>query len=153
VVAPKETRGKRRIIKPFSIHPHADDIELCPVHCFAVLRDHPTLQARSASSMLFVKSNNIHQALSASTISTWLHREYISLCTTEANVSIRSLAASRALDLGVSQENIVALGNWASADTFVRHYQRNQMARVDFTSTVLSNDDEFHDAVESFSLD
>jgi hypothetical protein len=150
VVAPKETRNKRRIIKPFTIYPHADDVELCPVHCFKALRDHPALQARPSQSKLFVKSNNIHQPLSASTISTWLHREFISLCTNEPGVSIRSLASSRALDRGVSLDNIVALGNWASSDTFVRHYQRNQMAQVDFTTTVLSTQDEFFDASDSF---
>ncbi|KAG0780590.1 hypothetical protein G6F16_012240 [Rhizopus arrhizus] len=150
VVAPKETRGKRRIIKPFSVHPHAEDLELCPVQCFKALRDHPALQARPTHSNLFVKSNKINQPLSASTISTWLHREFISLCTDEPGVSIQSLASSRALDYGISLDNIVALGNWASSDTFVRHYQRNQMAEVDFTSTVLSSQDEFFDANDSF---
>ncbi|KAI8640827.1 hypothetical protein BD408DRAFT_469182 [Parasitella parasitica] len=120
------------------------------LQCFKALRDHPDLQARPVHSNLFVKSHNIKQPLSASTISTWLHREFISLCTDEPGVSIRSLASSRALDQGVSLDNIVALGNWASSDTFVRHYQRNQMAQVDFTSTVLSSQDEFFDATDSF---
>lgn len=30
-VSPKETRNKRRIDKPFIIHPHASDPELCPI--------------------------------------------------------------------------------------------------------------------------
>ncbi|CEP20151.1 hypothetical protein [Parasitella parasitica] len=63
VVAPKETRGKRSIIKPLSIHPHAEDFELCPVQCFKALR------ARPIHSKLSVKSNNINQPLSASTMS------------------------------------------------------------------------------------
>ncbi|KAL7315730.1 hypothetical protein PS15m_004910 [Mucor circinelloides] len=137
VVAPKETRGKRRIIKPFTIHSHATDGELCPVQCFKALRDHPALSSRPSGSKLFVKSNNIHQALSASsTMSSWLH------------------PSSRALDLGVSRENIVALGNnWASSDTFINHYQRNHMAQIDFTSTVLSEPtDEFYDASTDFPL-
>ncbi|KAI8327859.1 hypothetical protein BC941DRAFT_364311, partial [Chlamydoabsidia padenii] len=131
VVAPKETRGKRPVCS------------------------HPALVNRPTSAQLFVNSNNIHQPLVSATISSWLHREFISLCTNETGVSIRSLASSRALDLGVSRENIVALGNWASSSTFVNHYQRNQMASVDFTSTVLSGSvqDEFYDASESFSLD
>ncbi|KAG1078843.1 hypothetical protein G6F42_024056 [Rhizopus arrhizus] len=89
VVAPKETRGKRRIIKPFTIHPHAEDFELCPVQCFEALRDHPALQARPTHSKLFVKSNNINQPLSASTISTRLHHTFISLCTDEPGISLR----------------------------------------------------------------
>ncbi|KAG1437636.1 hypothetical protein G6F56_013009 [Rhizopus delemar] len=149
VVAPKETRNKRRIIKPFTIHPHTEDVELCPIKCFQALRDHPALQGRPANSNLLVKSNNVNQPVSASTVSTWLHKHFISLCTTEPGVSIRSLASSRALDLGVPQGSITALGNWASSDTFVRHYQRNQMALVDFTSTVLSSQDKFFDASDS----
>ncbi|CEP09069.1 hypothetical protein [Parasitella parasitica] len=150
VVAPKETRGKRRIIKPFTVHPHASDIELSPVQCFKALQDHPALASRPSGSQLFVKSNLINQPLSSSTISSWLHEEFIQLCTSESNVSVRSLASSRASDSGISRDNIVALGNWASSETFVRHYQRNQMAHVDFTSTVLSSQDEFFDANDSF---
>ncbi|KAI8079703.1 uncharacterized protein B0P05DRAFT_469915 [Gilbertella persicaria] len=122
VVAPKETRGKRRIIKPFTVHSHASDIELCPVQCFKALRDHPGLASRPSGSQLFVKSNLINQPLSSSTISSWLHKEFIQLCTSESNVSVRSLASSRALDSGISRDNIVALGKWASSETFVRHY-------------------------------
>lgn len=47
VVAPKETRKKRRIIKPFTVHPHTSDIELCPVKCFEAIRNHPDLVALS----------------------------------------------------------------------------------------------------------
>ncbi|KAK4514797.1 uncharacterized protein ATC70_002402 [Mucor velutinosus] len=94
VVAPKETRRKRRIIKPFTIHPHASDIELCPVQCFKALRAHPGLASRPPGSQLFVKSHLIQQPLSSSTISSWLHRDFIALCTSEPNVSIRSLASS-----------------------------------------------------------
>ena len=154
VVAPKETRRKRRIIKPFTVHPHASDAELCPVQCFKALRDHPGLASRSPGSQLFVKSHIIQQPLSSSTISTWLHRNFIALCTSEPNVSIRSLASSRALDLGVSRDNIVTLGNWTSSTTFENHYQRNQMAQVDFTTTVLADPlDQFYDASDNFSLD
>ena len=151
VVSPKETRNKRRIIKPFTIHPHKSNIELCPVHCFTALRDHPSLASRPADSHLFVKSHIISQPLSSSTLSSWLHREFISLSTNEPRVSIRSLASSRALDQGVSIDNIVSLGNWASSSTFQDHYQRNQMATVDFTSTVLSGsfEDEFFDASDT----
>lgn len=156
VVAPKETRGKRRIIKSFRVHLHATDHELCPIKCFKAVRGHPALIFCPSGSNLFVKSNNIHQPLSSSTLFSWLHRHFIALCTTESGVSIRSLASSRALDLGVSRDDIVTPGNWATSSTFVNHYQRNQMANVvDFTSTVLSapSQDEFFDAMDSFSLD
>ena len=122
VVSPKETRKKRRIIKPFTVHPHQDDIELCPVECFKALQMHPSLAARPERSQLFVKSHLISHPLSSSTLSSWLHREFISLSTNESRVSIRSLASSRALDQGVSMENIASLGNWASSSTFQEHY-------------------------------
>ncbi|KAK4514699.1 uncharacterized protein ATC70_002301 [Mucor velutinosus] len=153
VVAPKENRRKRRIIKPFTIHPHTSDIELCPVQGFKALHDHSGLASRPPGSQLFVKSHLIQQSLSSSTISSWLHRDFIALCTSEPNVSIRSLAYSRVLDLGVSRDDIVILGNWTSSSTIENHYQRNQMAQVDFTSTVLSDPlDQFFDAHEDFSL-
>ncbi|KAG2228482.1 hypothetical protein INT48_008098, partial [Thamnidium elegans] len=150
VVAPKETRKKRRIIKSFTVHPHNTDIELCPVRCFKALRDHSSLASRSDDSHLFVKSHIPSQPLS-STLSTWLHREFISLSTSESRVTMRSLASSRALDKGVSIDNIVSLGNWASSSTFQDHYRRNQMATVDFTSTVLSGsfEDKFFDASDT----
>ncbi|KAI8640251.1 hypothetical protein BD408DRAFT_321070, partial [Parasitella parasitica] len=77
---------------------------------------------------LFVKPHLIQQPLSSSTMSTWPHCDFIALCTREPNVFIRSLASSRALDLGVSRDTIVTLGNRASSSTVENHYQRNRMA-------------------------
>ncbi|KAG1084123.1 hypothetical protein G6F42_021926 [Rhizopus arrhizus] len=82
----------------------------------------PAFVSRFHGSYLFVKSNNIHQLLCSSTLPSWLHRQFIVLCTTESGVSIRSLASSRALDLrGVSRDDIMTLGNWAISRTFVNH--------------------------------
>jgi hypothetical protein len=155
VVSPKETRKKRRIIRRFTVHPYTSDQGLCRVQYFKALRDHPDLQARPANSQLFIKSDNIRQLLSASTLFSWLHREFISLSTSELRVSIRSLMSSRALDQGVSMDHIMTLGNWALSGAFQDHYQLNQIAMIDFTTTVIavSNDDEFFDASDNFSLD
>jgi hypothetical protein len=155
VVAPKETRKKRRIIKPYTIHPHRSEQSLCPVECFRVLSLHPAFSTRPANSNLFVRSNNVNKPLTSSTLSSWLHREFIALCTQEPGVSIRSLASSRALALGISQADIVTLGNWTSSATFQNHYLRDHMATIDFTSAVLSGDPEdvFVDASDSLSLD
>ena len=78
-------------------------------------------------------------------------------------MSIGSLASSRALDQGVAMQDILSLGDRASSDTFQNHYQQNQMARIDFTTTVLSSgtglddttsptDDEYFDAENSFGM-
>ncbi|CEP10477.1 hypothetical protein [Parasitella parasitica] len=96
---------------PVSIH--KPTIDISPVLLFALsiasrpttsIRDHLGLVSRPPGSQLFVKSHIIRQPLPSSTISTWLHRNFIALCTSEPNVSIRSLASSRALDLGVSRD-------------------------------------------------
>ncbi|KAG0731824.1 hypothetical protein G6F23_014925 [Rhizopus arrhizus] len=96
-------------------------------------------------------------SVTRTTISSWLHRRFISLSTTEPHVSIRSLASSAALDKGVDLQDIVTLGNWTSSDTFRQHYQRNHMADVNFTNTVLDHavkDMEiFYDAEEDWTLD
>ncbi|KAG1146995.1 hypothetical protein G6F37_004388 [Rhizopus arrhizus] len=103
------------------------------------------------------RANNINQPVLSSTISSWLHRCFILLSTTEPRVSIRSLAFSAALDKGVDLQDIVILDNWTSSNTFRQHYQRNHMADVNFTNTVLDHavkDMEiFYDAEEDWTLD
>lgn len=108
MIAPKKTRGKKRqVIRPFTVRPHATDImeERRPaVQCFKALRDHPRLASSPCGfQLLFTKSNNINQPLSSSTMSFWLHCEFIALYTSsKQRVTIRSLASFCALvDLGV----------------------------------------------------
>ncbi|ORE01949.1 hypothetical protein BCV72DRAFT_319668 [Rhizopus microsporus var. microsporus] len=88
-----------------------------------LLRDHPHLQGRMANSLLFLHANNIRKPVVSHTISSWLHHNFISKCTTESCVSIRSLASFTALGNGVSLQDIVSPGNWASSDTFQQYYQ------------------------------
>ncbi|KAG1166921.1 hypothetical protein G6F36_012762 [Rhizopus arrhizus] len=76
--------------------------------------------------------------------------EELSRILDEPRVSIRSRTSSAALDKGVDLQDIVALGNWASSETFRAHHQRHHMATVNFASMVLDHaDDEkdiFYDA-------
>lgn len=115
VLALKETRGKRRIIKPLTTGPHATaDMELCLLQCFKTFRDHPRLVFHPfGCQQHFVKSNDINQALSFSTMLSWLHREFIAaLCTSKQGVTIQSLELFPTLDLvGVSMDNVVALAH------------------------------------------
>lgn len=147
--SPKERRQKRRIIKNFRVHPHRDP-ELFPVQCFTTLRNHPHLQDRNRGPMLFVEATKFQQPVASHTTSSWLHRNFIPLSTSEPRVSIRSRTSSAALDKGVDLQDIVALGNWASSETFRAHHQRHHMATVNFASMVLDHaDDEkdiFYDA-------
>ncbi|KAG2189636.1 hypothetical protein INT46_005487 [Mucor plumbeus] len=71
VNAPKEKRKKRRIIKPFTIHPDSSDVELCPIQFFKASKNHSALLTKYIGSNLFViQSNLIQQPLSANTLST-----------------------------------------------------------------------------------
>ncbi|KAI7851181.1 hypothetical protein BDC45DRAFT_445984, partial [Circinella umbellata] len=48
---PKERRGGRPIIKRITIHSHRTQQSFCPVHAFAILRDHP--QARNTVLLIY----------------------------------------------------------------------------------------------------
>ncbi|ORE02525.1 hypothetical protein BCV72DRAFT_215075, partial [Rhizopus microsporus var. microsporus] len=138
VVSSKETRDHRRIIKPFTIFPN-QDYSLCPVRTFIALRDHPSLSHFSTCSSLFVNSRCPQEPLATSTISTWL-RSMIRISTEERNVSVRSIASSLALRLGIPKEDIVTLRNWTNSSTFENHYQREHMPCFNFTQILLSTD-------------
>ncbi|CEP09124.1 hypothetical protein [Parasitella parasitica] len=162
VVAPKETRGHRRIIKPFHVCAHAD----------------PLLHDPERERLLVNTTLPGHE-LQATTISTW-HRRFLRLSTPE-HVSVRSLASSLALKNGIPYDQImqvltytpqasdgktlcesshyanpsimalcinihlqdvsvvVTQGNWVSSIiTFKQHYHRDQLATHDFSAAVLS---------------
>jgi hypothetical protein len=138
VVAPKETRQRRRIIKDYTVRSHSDP-DLCPVHLFQVLQTHPTWCSMAGrSTTLFFSDRGA--PISSGTLSKWLHRRFISKVTSEPT-TLRSLASSAALDSSISKEDIVALGNWNNSSVFDNHYHRNHMLSVNFTSTLLTSPD------------
>ncbi|KAI8640282.1 hypothetical protein BD408DRAFT_452710 [Parasitella parasitica] len=112
------------------------------------------LPKRNARNILYCssKSNNIRKPLAAATISSWLHKHFISKSIAESRLSIRSLASSSAMESGIQLDDLVTLGNWASSDALANHYQRNHMTTIDFTSTTLSasTTEGFFDAAASF---
>ncbi|CEP17814.1 hypothetical protein [Parasitella parasitica] len=159
-ISPQRLQQKLAFLLAMSAFMRPSDLARIPfASCHisnSVLSLHSAFLTRPSNSNIFFNSNNAQKPLTSSTLSSWLYREFISLCTSEPGVSIRSLASSRALALGISQADIVTLGNWTSSDTFRNHYLRDHMATVDFTSTVLSDDttdNVFVDAFDSLSLD
>ncbi|KAJ8658501.1 hypothetical protein O0I10_005854 [Lichtheimia ornata] len=70
VVAPKEKRNGRRIVKVVRIKPYPQDATLCPV-TFEALRDHPNTVNRPPGA-LFISTTNARVAASCDTISRWL---------------------------------------------------------------------------------
>ena len=137
VVAPKERRKSRRILKPFTIYPLANSA-LCPVYTFICVRDHRLLLSRRPQNVLFVNAKQPRKPVTISTIGTWL-RNLIKMSTQEPGVSVRSLASSIALHHGIPLDDIVTLGNWSSSTTFHNHYRRQHMSMVDFSRALLGS--------------
>jgi hypothetical protein len=71
VVAPKELRAGRRIVKSLSIRKNDNFKELCPVCTFISLKSHPAAVKRPCNKLL-VNSKNPAKLLRTTTISTWL---------------------------------------------------------------------------------
>ncbi|KAG1627672.1 hypothetical protein G6F44_012128 [Rhizopus delemar] len=103
-----EKRKKQRIIKTLTVHPHAHNSSLCPVAAFIALHDHTIASSVRPPSSLFVKSTNPNRPVQSTTISTWI-RNLVKLSTSEKKVSLRSVAASLALDNGMPLQDIITL--------------------------------------------
>ncbi|KAI9338902.1 hypothetical protein BD770DRAFT_306759, partial [Pilaira anomala] len=133
---PKEKRGRRMIVKTFQVKAH-HEIHLCPVDtCHFYLNKRPNCSA----STLFVNSLRPNKPISVRTIQGWLTR-LLRLSTTEHRVSIRSIASSLALQVGIPKDDIVTLGNWASSLTFEQHYRREHLSQFDFTNSLITHMD------------
>lgn len=130
ILAPKETRGGRRIVKQLLIQPLPVDSTLCPVSAFEALRDHPAAASRPSDS-LFVNSIRPSSPVHVSTISGWLRRllsrsSALSPTAIESSLpSLRSVASNLALVNGASLEEVLVMGNWSSSTVFDNHYRRS----------------------------
>ncbi|KAI9325898.1 hypothetical protein BD770DRAFT_405131, partial [Pilaira anomala] len=83
---PKEKRGRRHIIKSFSVKAHANP-RLCPVKTFLTMNSQ---RPQSSVASLFLHSLQPHKELSTRTIQSWISK-LIKLSTTEKRVSLRSV--------------------------------------------------------------
>ncbi|KAG2228466.1 hypothetical protein INT48_008777 [Thamnidium elegans] len=149
VNCPKEKRGRRMIVKTFQVKAHQEP-QLCPVNaCSVYLQKRPACTATT----LFVNSLRPNNPISVRTIQGWLTK-LLHLSTSENRVSIRSIASSLALQVGIPKEDIVTLGNWTSSTTFENHYRREHLSQFDFTNSLISymdidnsdDNEEFFDA-------
>lgn len=64
----------------------------------------------------------------------------IRLSTEEKRVSLRYIASSLALQLGIPKDDIVTKGNRASSTTFENHYRREHLSSFDFTNTLITSE-------------
>ena len=102
-------------------------INLCPVfYLKAYLRCTESYRMKPdgscVTSLFFLGSNSQHQPVCAKTITSWV-REV--LCVAKVHMSLGSLwgvAASAALEGGVSLVTILQAGDWARVSTPARHY-------------------------------
>ncbi|KAG1276268.1 hypothetical protein G6F66_012584 [Rhizopus arrhizus] len=86
VVAPKERRAGRRIIRPFRLYNHQDP-SLCPVATFQAIKDRLAhLIPQPTVTSFFVNTNMTTQIVKVTTISSWIRR-LIRLSTSEPRVS------------------------------------------------------------------
>lgn len=136
VVAPKELRAGRRIVKSLSIRKNDNFKELCPVRTFIALKSHPAAVKRPSNKLL-VNCKNPAKLLRTTTISTWL-RNLMRLSTSQKPIpSVRSVASDLALARGAPLSDVVTMGNWSSTDVFNNHYRRQRLQRQNITNFVL----------------
>lgn len=143
VVAPKEKRKGRRIVKVVRIKSYPQDATLCPVTAFEALRDHPNTVNRPPGA-LFISTTNARVAASCDTISRWL-RNVVSRSINSSSSSsdssrqptMRSVASDLALQRGIPLDEVITHGNWASSMMFDNHYRRSRHISSDITSSVL----------------
>lgn len=140
VVAPKEKRNGRRIVKVVRIKPYPQDATLCPVTAFEALRDHPNTVHRPPGA-LFISTTNARVAASCDTISRWLRnvvsRSINSSSSASRRPAMRSVASDLALQHGIPLDDVITHGNWASSMMFDNHYRRSRHISSDITSSVL----------------
>jgi hypothetical protein len=136
VVAPKELRAGRQIVKTLTIRRNDNFKELCPVRSFKALKSHP-LASKRQSNKLLVNSKDPSRPLKTTTISTWL-RSLIHLSTSIKPIpSVRSVASDLALARGASLAYVVIMGNWSSTEVFHNHYRRQRLQKQNITKFVL----------------
>jgi hypothetical protein len=136
VIAPKELRAGRRIIKTLTIRRNDNFKELCPVRTFRALKSHP-LAIKRPSNKLLVNSKNPTKLLKTTTISTWL-RNLMRLSTSQKPIpSVRSVASDLALARGAPLTDVITMGNWSSTGVFDNHYRRQRLQRQNLTNFVL----------------
>ncbi|CAO3686573.1 unnamed protein product [Umbelopsis vinacea] len=122
VVATKELRAGRRIVKSLSIRKNDNFKEMRPVRTFIALKSHPAAVKRPCNKLL-VNSKNPAKLLRTTTISTWL-RNLMRLSTSQKPIpSVRLVASDLALARGAPLSDVVTMRNWPSTDVFNNHYR------------------------------
>ena len=112
------------------------NVNLCPVfYLKAYLKHTESFRKKSDGShvtSLFLGNNRQHWPVCAKTISSWVQKV---LCVAKAHMSLGSLwgvAASAALEAGVSLVTILQAGDWTRVSTPARHYFSTYITTMDW---------------------
>jgi len=126
-----------------------DDTVVCPVQAIA---DYYVRRSEysTKSTKFFVSTKPPHDGAKKDTIANWVKRLLVA-AGVDTRVykthSCRSAATSKALDLGLPLQTVLAAGDWSSQTTFFRHYRKEILqafpsgdpAEVDVGNILLSN--------------
>ncbi len=112
----------------------------CPVVCLEAYVKASDVFRKNDQSLLFLATRSPFRSVGASTIGRWI-KTLLAEAGVDTSVysahSTRGASASRAASAGVSVENILRSGGWASESVFVRHYRREVDSGREFATAVL----------------
>lgn len=131
---------RQSALKVFSLKRLSSQSNICPVACLGAYVKASDERRKDAEGCLFVRTRSPFKAIGASTVSRW-----VKVLLTEASIdttvysahSTRGASASKAAASGVSVENILRSGGWASESVFSRHYRRWLETGTDVADSIL----------------
>ncbi|ORZ04501.1 hypothetical protein BCR42DRAFT_385119 [Absidia repens] len=147
IVAPKDKRKGSRRIKSVTIHPHRDPV-FCPVQAFISYRQrlavdplrapHPIAPATTIN-YFFRNTHQLGSQVTSTTISRYMSdiMQHIGRAPDAPIPDPRHLGSTLAATAGLSVDDIVAHGGWASQDTFLLFYRQSSETHTDFTNSTL----------------
>ncbi|PHZ07828.1 uncharacterized protein RHIMIDRAFT_242178 [Rhizopus microsporus ATCC 52813] len=147
IIAPKEKRHGQRVTKVITIHPHTDPF-LCPVAVFEEYKQRiASSDCRTAHPLfLTIKLNRLLRSLQNHNTPIAVKRisKYIKQIMTKVGrpaqapvPKARGLAATLAVQAGVSVDNIIAHGSWSSRDIFEHYYRLSSATSTNFSVSTL----------------
>lgn len=131
---------RQSALKVFSLKRLSSQANICPVACLEAYVKASDERRKDTEGGLFVSTRSPFKTIGASTVSRW-----VKVLLTEAGIdttvysahSTRGASASKAAASGVSVENILRSGGWASESVFARHYRRGLETETDVADSIL----------------
>ncbi|KAL1919968.1 uncharacterized protein VTP21DRAFT_1114 [Calcarisporiella thermophila] len=136
IVAPKETRNNRRVIKPFHVHRYPDP-RLCPVKCFIEYRNCWQAQGKLLEGPSIFLCPELARPARPTNIPRWIKTIFgLSIPNARAHDARKTgtILALRKLDI----DAVVTVGNWSSSSTFDLYYRRDRAFEANISRALLS---------------